>query len=106
MKKQFKYVITDDGAILFDEPLTHSLAAAGTKQINRPIYSAGFCNIDFSNTTEDGTPHIECYGESVSLHLLSIPALDTIVIAALFAELNPIRYHILNVAALYKGNQK
>ena len=92
MQLLFKYIIVRTGAILFNEYTTHSQVAEGFNE----VYSAGFCHIDIV-----GTKPIECFGESESLGIKSIPALDTFVITDLFSKLSQIKYYAFDVDEFY-----
>ena len=61
----FKYIITDSGAILFNENTIHKQVAKGFKK----VYSAGFVNVKIMRREVE----IEAYGESTSLKIKSIP---------------------------------
>ena len=58
MKRELKYIRTENGFIVFSEPLMHSEIIVPGKKI-----SAGFCSI-----TEGSA---KCWGESVSLNLIA-----------------------------------
>lgn len=98
MKIEFKYIITDAGAVLFQEPITHLQIAHGTKELKRNIYSAGFCTLDF---TQNPVPDVKCFGRSNSLKLNSIPDKDKIVIEMSFNPISPLKYHFVTVKEIY-----
>lgn len=90
----FKYIIVRTGAILFNENTTHSQVAEGFDE----VYSAGFCSVDIGGKTP-----IKCYGNSDSLKIDSIPALDQFVISDLFAKISQIKYMGFDVNEFYSG---
>lgn len=94
MKLVFKYIITDTGAILFNESTPHAQVAQGFPK----VYSAGFCVLNLSKLD----PTIHCYGESTSLKIKAIPKLDEQVVADLFEEVSQIKYFGMMVKNLYK----
>lgn len=90
-----KYIITQFGAILFNEHTPHSLAASGFPK----IYSAGF----FTNEGQHGVPiEPHCYGESESLDIKSIPEKDIIIVKDMFETISKIKYGLLNVKDFYE----
>lgn len=91
MKINFKYIIVDSGAILFNENTTHSDVAKGFKK----IYSAGFVS---KNLISD---EIVCYGHSDSLKIEAHPEIDKIIIADLFSPMSQIKYFGMSVKELY-----
>jgi len=97
MKIIYKYIITDTGAVLFNEQATHLMMGSGTLKCKRPIYSAGFVAITF-----DKKIIVEPYGESESLKIKSVPAIDKIVIEDLFNPISAIKYALMIVKDLYE----
>jgi hypothetical protein len=89
----FKYIITDFGAILFNEATTHSMVAEGFIKEGKKIYSAGFCII------KDGFVR-EVYGRSESLDMESHPDIDFGVISNLFSVIA--KYLPKDINQLYK----
>ena len=89
----FKYIITDTGAILFNENTTHSQVAEGFDK----VYSAGFVSIEFGLFKVE----VKSYGKSESLKLKSIPEKDEFIIKDLFASASEIKYYAFNVKSLY-----
>jgi len=100
MKKLFKYIIVDTGAILFSEETTHSQVAEGFINNNQKVYSAGFVEIEQQNIIT--LPEIKPFGESSSLKIKSNPIHDKVVIGDLFAKISAIKYYGLNIKQLYK----
>lgn len=76
----FKYIITDIGAILFNENTIHKQVAEGLGK----VYSAGFVRIKIMRREVE----IEPYGLSDSLGIESIPIIDKIIIEDLFAPVS------------------
>jgi len=99
MKKVFKYIIVDTGAILFSEETTHSQVAAGFLMNNQKIYSAGFVEISQQNIIT--LPDIRPFGNSSSLNIESNPIHDKLIIGDLFAKVSAIKYYGLNIKQLY-----
>jgi len=90
----FKYIITDDGAILFNEIATHKQVAFGFKK----VYSAGFVRIKIMRREIE----VEAYGRSDSLEIESIPLIDKIFIEDLFAPVSKIKYFNMSVKGFYE----
>lgn len=93
MKLIFKYIVTENGAILFNESTVHLQVAHGFKE----IYSAGFVAIDLITGTATPT------GESESIGIKSIPHLDKPIIEDLFAQASKVKYFGFRVGAFYKA---
>lgn len=89
----FKYIITDTGAILFNENTTHKQVAEGFEK----VYSAGFARIKIMRREVE----VEAYGESTSLEMQSIPEIDKIIIDDLFAPISKIKYFNMSVKEFY-----
>lgn len=82
----FKYIVTEQGAIIFPESVTHSQA------VNRndiKVMSAGFCKVTFKC---NALPVVECYGESASLGIRSIPMMDSMMVKRIFNPLAKYEY--------------
>lgn len=80
-----KYIITDQGAMVFPESITHLAAAKGYLELKRPIYAAGFLSWQ-------GGVIIKCYGESESLKIPSKPDIDVLIVEDMFATMSHIKY--------------
>lgn len=93
MKVNFKYIIVDSGAILFNEMTTHSIVAQGFKE----VYAAGFCQVTFGNKID-----IVCHGNSESLNIESQPIIDQTIIKDLFNPTSLIKYMGMQVKPFYK----
>ncbi len=91
----FKYIIVDDGAILFNENTTHSQVAQGFKK----VYSAGFVHVKIMRRDVE----IEPYGKSESLKIESLPIIDKIIIEDLFTPVSKIKYFNMEVKGFYNS---
>jgi hypothetical protein len=61
-----KYVITDNGPVVFSEMMQHADVA---RALGSEVYGAGFCYIDDNRYV--------CYGESISLKMKADPEKDS-----------------------------
>ncbi len=105
MKLNFKYIIVDSGAILFNEQTTHAVVAQGFRDLKQEIYAAGFVCIEFNNNNSKlGSPigGIRCHGKSESLKIESQPEIDQIIISDLFRPISQIKYLGMQVKPFYK----
>lgn len=91
----FKYIIVDEGAILFNENTTHSQVAKGFSK----VYSAGFVHVKIKHRDVE----LEVYGESSSIEIKSQPLIDKIFIEDLFAPVSKIKYFNMQVKPFYEG---
>jgi hypothetical protein len=89
----FKYIITDSGAILFNENTVHKQVAQGFEK----IYSAGFVRVKVMHREIE----TEVYGESESLGIKSEPLIDKIIIDDLFVPVSKIKYFNMSVKGFY-----
>lgn len=94
----FKYIIVDEGAILFNENTTHSVVAEGFKK----VYSAGFVHVRIGQRDVE----IDVHGRSESLNIDSIPLIDKIIIEDLFAPVSQIKYFDMKVSPFYVTPEK
>lgn len=93
-----KYIITDFGAVLFGEKVTHLQVAKGFDK----VYSAGFCEIKYSNT---GRHEIKCFGNSSSLKIDSIPEKDEFIILDTMAKLSHVQYLGFSIKDYYEESK-
>lgn len=96
---QFKYIITQDGALLFNDAITHKSVAPR----DRKVYSAGFCNIDFYPNDEH---KVICYGKSESLSIASIPIKDEYVIRDILRAYSKIKYYNFSIKNFYEEEDR
>ena len=90
----FKYIITDSGAILFNENTVHKQVAKGFKK----IYSAGFVSVKIMRREVE----LDVYGRSDSLDIESLPLVDKIIIDDLFVPVSKIKYFNMSVKSFYE----
>ncbi len=90
----FKYIITDYGAILFNENTTHSQVGTGFEK----IYAAGFVHVKMIRRDVE----IDAYGRSESLNIESVPMIDKIIIEDLFVAVSKIKYLNMCVKSFYE----
>ena len=90
----FKYIITDTGAILFNENTVHKQVAKGFKD----VYSAGFVRVKISHREVE----LDVYGKSDSLDIESLPLIDKIIIEDLFSPVSKIKYFNMSVKSFYE----
>lgn len=93
----YKYIIVKEGAIIFQENITHSQVGAGWDK--KDIYSAGFCKVSFCAL---GVKEVVCWGESTSLDLKSKPLIDGTIILDFFKLSSKVRYNLWDIPSLYK----
>jgi len=86
-----KYIITDFGAVLFNEAVTHSQVAKGFDK----IYSAGFVEIQSGIV-------IDAHGRSESLNVDSQPKKDEEIISDILSNFSAIKYHLLQIKEFYE----
>lgn len=101
MKLTFKYIIVKTGAILFNEGTSHIAVGHGFKEMKWDIFAAGFCVIEFNQMSKSNPISVKCYGESDSLKIPSIPAVDEVIVGDLFNQISQIKYFALDVKELY-----
>lgn len=89
----FKYIIVDEGAILFNEITTHKQVAEGFKK----VYSAGFARVKIMRREVE----IEAYGKSDSLEIESQPLIDKIFLDDLFTPVSKMKYLNMQVSPFY-----
>lgn len=89
-----KYIITDFGAVLFNEAVTHSQVAKGFKK----VHSAGFVLL------RSGIA-IKVYGRSESLKLDSHPVEDKKVIDDILSTFSSIHYNMMDIEELYQSKK-
>ena len=91
----FKYIITNEGAIIFPNSVTHKTVAGGFIK----IYSAGFCKVIFDGEIKV----VEAYGNSISLNIGSIPTRDLVMLNWFFSSGSPLTYHLITIEEVYGG---
>lgn len=85
-----KYIITDHGAIVFNEGITQ--VANGFPK----VYSAGFVTIRNGQV-------LKVFGGSSSMKMkIKSQAKDRIIIADIFSPLSQIKYHLFNIKEFYE----
>lgn len=94
----FKYVITNSGAILFNNNTPHLLVAKALI-----CYSAGFCKV-YMNC--QGIYDVQCYGISESMELDSQPEIDKEVIKDFLNPISKVQYNFMIIQELYKNAPK
>lgn len=95
----YKYIIVKEGAMLFQEGITHSQTAGYWIDMGLPIFSAGFCKVSFCAR---GVREVICWGKSDSLNTDSKPGIDGLVILDFFQLMSKTRYNLWDIPSLYK----
>lgn len=91
----FKYIIIDQGAILFNENTTHKQVARGFDK----VYSAGFVGLELNSLPTESD--IKPYGRSASLDIDSHPELDIPIILDFLKGSPQIKYFYYSIKNHY-----